>query len=105
MKKALAVLLTLAMLVSTMTAMTLPSSADTVQSGTWGNLSWTFNETTGELTISGEGAMKWDSLMAWKAYRNSIKSITIEEGITNISASAFYNCNITTLDLPNLKYL
>ena len=93
MKKALAVLFTLVMLISTMTAMTLSSSADTLQSGTLGTLSWELNTTTGELTITGEGTM--DDVpypSAWKYHTSAIKSVTIGDGITSIAKEAFFCC-------------
>ena len=58
MKKILFVLSTLLMIALLALFLTLFVSADTGKNGTWENLSWSFNETTGELTISGEGRMK-----------------------------------------------
>jgi len=75
-----------------------PIAADgELQSGTWKNLTWTFDETTGELRISGEGAMaafegqtEGEPPLAWHAYKDSVRSVTIEEGVTSIGKSAFY---------------
>ena len=66
-------------------------------SGTCGeNLTWTFNEATGTLTISGTGDMrnyKPTTAMPWAEYLSEITSVVIEEGITSIGDYAFYDCN------------
>ena len=51
------------------------------------------------LVISGTGAMQdWTSSFApwYSSYRDKIKSITIEEGVANISNAAFYNYDALT---------
>ncbi len=72
------------------------------------NLTWTLTaapDTT--LTISGTGAM-WNAsetntnFAPWYGYLNNIKSIVINEGVTNIGASVFRYCqNMTSLSLPS----
>lgn len=86
------------------------------------NLKWFLNLDTGELTISGEGAMEEISRHSgyynyggsgyyndddpyaytpWYTYRASIKSVLIEEGVTSISKYTFSNCeNISSVSLP-----
>ena len=69
------------------------SAAESGQSGTWGNLSWTLNGSTGELVISGSGQM--DSLVdtpVWLVHSNSIKTVTIRNGVTSIGNYAFKDC-------------
>ena len=63
-------------------------------SGTCGeNLTWTFNEDTGELVISGEGNMTINLANApWKTYCLSIISVVIGNGVTSIGDFAFYGC-------------
>ncbi|MBQ3149653.1 MAG: leucine-rich repeat protein [Clostridia bacterium] len=58
------------------------------------NLTWTFNEETGELTISGTGNMRnWTTGNApWYKYNSSIKNVIIDNGVTSIGDSAFYYC-------------
>ena len=75
-------------------------------SGTCGdNLTWEL--TDGVLTISGTGAMtnyslSSSSLAPWDDYRSSIKSIVLEDGVTNIGNYAFYNCSgLTSVTIPN----
>ena len=78
---------------------------DRIQFGIFSNLTWSLNLTTGELTISGEGAMpglNLSSSMAWKEYKTFIKSVTIENGITHIGLMAFENCqNLVSVTLPD----
>ena len=74
-------------------------AADT--SGTCGdNLTWTFDEATGTLTIQGTGPMwDWDGAYAtpWYRHRTAIKCMTISNGITTIGDSAFCGCDALTL--------
>lgn len=66
-------------------------------SGTCGEgLTWSFDQSTGTLTISGEGAMEDYSSSAtsenqapWHACREDITSVVIEPGITGIGSYAF----------------
>ncbi len=57
--------------------------------GTCGdNLTWTFNESTGELVISGEGAMS-DYAMPGEEYASIINTVYIDDGVTSICDWAF----------------
>ena len=63
-----------------------------------------FEEDTGTLTISGSGDMSYISgynNVPWYSYRQSIKSIVIEDGITSIFNYAFYQTGITSITIPN----
>lgn len=67
------------------------------------NVTYTFVESTGTLTISGTGAMgamqhPWYD----KGYKWAIKKIVIEEGVTRTSPEAFYGCySLTSVVLPS----
>ena len=79
------------------------SSAAT--SGTCGdNLTWTFDESTGILTISGTGAM-YDyssSSIPWYSYKYKINNVVIDNGITTIGDYAFSGCsNLTSVTIGN----
>ena len=50
---------------------------------------WIFDENTGELVIGGEGEMEYST---YDQYKESIKSVVVEEGVTSICYSAFSNC-------------
>jgi len=70
-------------------------NADIIKTGTCGSgLKWTFNRITGELSISGTGAMfdyETDT-QPWKSEISMIHSICINKGVTSIGRNAFYNC-------------
>lgn len=88
----------------------------TGNSGTCGpNTTWSYNEQTRTLTISGSGAISgYEQLTVingslartaaapWNAYSNEIRSIIIGEGITSIGESAFKHYdNLENLKLPS----
>ncbi len=69
------------------------------------NVTWTLY-ITGELVISGEGAMtdwdRWTDPTPWDMKMDFIKSITVEKGITHIGNAAFFPCvNATSISLPS----
>ncbi len=74
-------------------------------SGTCGdNLTWTFNESTGELSITGTGAMyDYDGYdCPWGAYIDDIKSVVIGNSVTTIGDYAFMNCyRLISVIIPN----
>ena len=61
------------------------------------DVTWSFDESSGTLTISGNGAMadytknitSSDADQPWKAYTNEIKQVCIKNGVTRIGAFAF----------------
>ncbi len=75
------------------------------------NLSWTFDPSTGELAITGTGAMwEWpvtwdeiaDDLAPWRDLADYILSVTVSDGVTSIGAGAFLHCvNMTRLSIPD----
>ncbi|MDO4619932.1 MAG: leucine-rich repeat protein [Lachnospiraceae bacterium] len=71
-----------------------------------GLISWKLS-TDGVLTISGKGEIPDDyfenkSPAPWYKYRNEIKSLVIEEGVTKIGAYCFYKCEgLTHVELPD----
>ncbi|MBQ3150249.1 MAG: leucine-rich repeat protein [Clostridia bacterium] len=75
-------------------------------SGTCGdNLTWSFDDSTGELVISGTGDMtNWSSYsyVPWYSYRSSIKSVSIGDSVTSIGNYAFYDCgSLTSVTIGN----
>ena len=76
-----------------------------------GSLTWSYDKTTGTLTITGSGAM-WnftislkqksaDPMVPWAAYQSEIKAVVLSEGITAIGNNAFAGCeNLTEVTLP-----
>ena len=76
---------------SFITAMTV--SAETITGKCGDNATWSLDRSTGIITISGTGEMYTDytSVNQWGyyPYRNEIKEVVVEEGITSISKYAF----------------
>ena len=56
--------------------------------------SWSLDTSTGILTISGTGGMKY---LGWLNHRNYLKSVTIGEGITFIAKNAFAKSSSTSI--------
>ncbi|MDD6642794.1 MAG: leucine-rich repeat protein, partial [Firmicutes bacterium] len=82
-------------------------------SGTCGeNLTWSFDESTGNLTISGSGSMysftcyyaDWSTTYSsapWAYLSDKIKTVVIEEGVTSIGGNAFSECtSLCEITLP-----
>ena len=93
LKKALAVLIVLALSLSCLSVI---YGAEPATSGTCGNgLTWSLNTQTGMLTISGSGAMT-DEQMPWGTLKNNIRSVYISAGVTHIGHWAFSGCTTIT---------
>ena len=81
--------------------------AGTIACGSCGeNISWIISG-SGELTISGTGSMpSFGEVFGldnapWCEYREHILSATIEDGIVNVGAYAFYGCSsLTSVQIP-----
>lgn len=106
-KRLLCMLLSLAMIFTI-----LPSTAIAVDetSGSCGqNATWSFNESSGWLTISGSGKMddydySWDSTSPWSRYLDQITTVSISEGITSVGSGAFGGEMMSNI-CPNLQYV
>ncbi len=102
MKRFFGAMLTVLLLVSIVTVGTLPVSAATA--GTCGeNLTWSYNESTGTLIITGTGEMtNYDySNQPWHEYRDLIQSVSLPQGLTTIGYSAFSGCrNLASIVIP-----
>ena len=99
MKKTLSLILSLIMIITAI--MALPFSAQALEtSGKCGtNATYKFNKSTGVLVISGKGEIE-DNCPEFQN-EQSIKSVTVESGITAIGLLAFNNCeNLTSVKLP-----
>lgn len=72
-------------------------------SGTCGeNMTWTFDEATGTLTITGQGKMNAGTYPGWYDLRNNTTKIVIGEGVTSISHGAFSGFNtVVSVSLPS----
>ena len=68
------------------------------------NLTWSFDEETGTLTITGSGAMEdYNQQYApWDGFKTKIKAISMPEGLTRIGSNAFYGCEaLMELAIPD----
>ena len=83
----------------------LPLMASANDSGSCGeNATYTYDESTKTLTISGIGMMTDYSLSSptpWYGYKNDIDEIVIEDGITTIGEWSFHDCSCKTLVIAN----
>lgn len=65
----------------------------TETSGISGAVTWSFNESSNTLTISGNGMMDdytLEILAPWYKYRSNIKTLVVSEGVESVGDFAFY---------------
>lgn len=71
------------------------------------NLTWSLNTNSGTLMIIGKGAMYhygdfFNTEAPWFSHRDSIKTLSLDSGVTSIGESAFENCtNLSSVTFPN----
>ena len=83
-------------------------SATTLAAQTSGScgqyLTWSFDSSTGILTISGRGDMSnstSETDQPWRNYRAAITGLSLPSGLTSIGAYAFYDCDgLTSVTIP-----
>lgn len=117
MKKMISIILSVLMMVSVFGVVTASASTTNEKSGDSLDCKWTFDDTNGTLTISGNGKMAdyrydvddpdgyddYDDVSKvtpntpWKNYATKIKAVVVENGVKNIGSLAFMNCtNLAT---------
>ena len=88
-KRLISILLALVLLLALLPQAILAKDA----SGSCGaNLTWSFDEATGTLTITGSGAMTdfdWSGNPDWQDFRRQIKALSLPAGLTYIGTAAF----------------
>ena len=69
------------------------------------NLTWTFVESTGTLTISGSGEMAYyysSNDIPWANYKENIKKVIVQDGVASICNDAFWGCtSLNSITIPN----
>ena len=105
--KCLSLLLSVIMLCA-MLPMTALTAHATVYNGDCGadgdNVTWSLDTASGVLTISGTGAIADydDGSPSYFKHRESIKTISIGDGVTSIGKWAFFDCNeLTSVTIPD----
>ena len=73
-----------------------------ITGGSYGeNLVWSIDQETGTLTISGAGDMEALAHQPWEDFRDMIRAVVIEPGVTGISHYAFSMCsNLESVSIP-----
>ena len=74
------------------------------------NVNYLFYQFSGELVIQGKGEMKdysYQETLPWSKYKDKIKSVKIENGVTKIGSCVFYECtNLTSVIISSsVKYI
>jgi hypothetical protein len=96
-RRALSILIAAVMILSLVPAFTLTASAATYDGKAGANITWSLDTDIGVLNITSTGVMDnwaWYDLAPWADHIESIKSVVISDGITNIGNYAFYNCTL-----------
>ena len=86
------------MIIMLLSALPFTASAKSFSGKCGENLTWTFDESSGELVISGTGKMyDYDfhiyEYRPWNSYDISVKSVIIGNGVTSIGSYAFGDCS------------
>lgn len=94
-------LVAFAVMLLCLTALSAGAATDSGRCGS--KLYWSFDSDTGTLAFTGTGAMFSYATQdaPWLAYRDQIRTVSFESGITTISERAFYSCRaLQTVSIP-----
>ena len=102
MKKVISLLLSLAVLLAITSGLNLTAFADTITGECGDNVTYSLDPETGELTVRGTSEMYYYLSYNSPFHNNEmIKSVIIEDGVTNIGSCAFNECkNLTSVVIP-----
>ena len=106
LRKCLNLMLALALILAGMPHLNLVAHAADTSGKCGDNLSWSFDESTGTLTITGSGEMAdWNyGEVPWLdiEIRAKIKTVSLPEGMTSIGSYAFRGCdNLSDFIIPS----
>lgn len=97
-KRLLSLVLTVALVMGTIVIPTEAAVAAGETGGTHEGFTWSFDQSTGKLSISGSGALGYGP---WKDYKESIKSVELSGEIKTIGRYAFeYNTSMEKITMP-----
>ena len=103
-QRAAALLLILALLCALL-PQTAPAARAAGNSGSCGdNLTWSYDSRTGKLTIEGFGEMEdyYFGSAPWEVYQDSIKTVSLPQGLTTVGPGAFFGCkNLRSINIPD----
>ena len=107
MKRSLSVFICVVMLITNLLPLLTFAGEAGVSCGD--GLTWSFNESSGVLTVSGNGEMydyesgaNYTNAGPWSEYSSDITEVIIGDGVTSIGEYAFYGCeNLEDVDLGN----
>lgn len=112
MKKRMVKTIVAVMMALTVMLLCMPMSLAAPASGECSeNINWTFDDSTGTLTVSGEGILNYYELNEEEGisagtnpfadFYNEIVVLEVNEGVTEIGLEAFKDCkNLVTVNLP-----
>lgn len=66
-----------------------------------GNVTWEFDAETSTLIISGTGGLENYDYYSEPWYSEELDSVIIQNGVTSIGDFAFFNCNLTHVEIPS----
>ena len=115
MKKIISIILSVLMILSSFSILSLVSakennmiSSGDAYSGTTGDCTWSYDEDTETLTISGNGKMgdyNDNNSAPWYLYKDLIKEVIIENGVTSIGDENFKYCsNLKNITISKSVY-
>ena len=95
MKRLAGILLTVLILLSLLPCSLMSVEAVSASGDCGAGLTWSFDRSSGQLTISGSGEMtQWEGYAPWHSFCNQIKTVILPDGLTRIVRAAFCDCTV-----------